>query len=35
MFAKIKIFTLYPDLFPGPLELLVFIKKLRKLKYGI
>ena len=30
---EVKIFTLYPDLFPGPLDM-GFIKKLRKIKFG-
>ena len=31
---EVKIFTLYPDLFPGPLNVGI-TKKLRKIKFGI
>ena len=31
---KVKIFTLYPDLFPGPLDIGIF-KKAKEIKFGI
>ena len=31
---EVKIFTLYPDLFPGPLDILDIIKRQRKKKFG-